>query len=67
MPIGDFRHVVVFQDPGPAIPDGAGGYTQSWADIAPGTWKVSIRPATVADVERVAAGLPEDIQLIIHG
>ena len=56
MPIGDYRHVVVFQDPGAPVPDGAGGYTQTWADLPPGTWKVSVRPAAVADLERVAAG-----------
>jgi hypothetical protein len=56
MPIGDYKHLVVFQDPGPALPDGAGGYTQTWADLAPGTWRVSVRPAGVGDLERVGSG-----------
>jgi len=54
--IGDYTHLVTFQDPGPAVPDGVGGYTQTWADLAPATWKVQIAPAAAADLERVAAG-----------
>lgn len=54
MPV--YPKLVVFQDPGPALPDGAGGYTQTWADIPPGTWRVSVRPAAVADLERLGAG-----------
>jgi hypothetical protein len=30
---GDYRHTVTFQNPGPAVPDGDGGYTQSWVDL----------------------------------
>ena len=56
MPIGDYKHLVTFQDPGPAVPDGVGGYTQSWTDLAPGLWRVSVLPAAVRDLERVAAG-----------
>ena len=54
--IGDYRHLVTFQDPGPAVPDGAGGYTQTWDDLTPATWKVQITPAGAADLERVTAG-----------
>ena len=54
--IGDYKHLVTFQDPGPAVPDGVGGYTQTWADLSPATWKVQIAPAAAADLERVAAG-----------
>jgi head-tail adaptor len=63
---GDYRHTVTFQNPGPAVPDGDGGYTQSWVDLVPadprldglgdGAWRVSITPATARDLERVAAG-----------
>ena len=42
------RHRVLFQNPGPAVPDGDGGYTQSWIDLVPPTWQVSIEPATAA-------------------
>ena len=54
--IGARIHRVIFQSPGPAVPDGDGGYTQSWIDVSPAAWKVSIRPATAADLERTAAG-----------
>jgi len=53
---GDRRHVVTFQNPGPAAPNGDGGYTQTWTDLVPATWHVSIEPATTQDLERVAAG-----------
>jgi head-tail adaptor len=55
MAIGAYRHLVTFQDPGPPVPDGEGGYTEGWTDLAP-TWRVSITPATVRDLERVGAG-----------
>lgn len=53
---GDYRHTVLFQNPGPAVPDGDGGYTQSWVDLVPPTWRVSIEPATARDLERVTVG-----------
>jgi head-tail adaptor len=53
---GERRHVVTLQNPGPAAPDGDGGYTQTWADLDPATWHVSIEPATTQDLERAAAG-----------
>ncbi len=56
MRAGDLRHRVLFQNPGPPVPDGDGGYTQTWTDLVPATWHVSIEPATAADLERIAAG-----------
>jgi len=53
--IGDFKHLVTFQERTTA-PDGAGGYTETWQDLSPATWKVQIAPAAAADLERVAAG-----------
>jgi head-tail adaptor len=53
---GEYRHTVLLQNPGPPVPDGDGGYTQSWTDLVPPTWRVSIEPATARDLERVAAG-----------
>jgi head-tail adaptor len=53
---GEWRHVVTFQEPGTPVPDGDGGYTETWTDLVPATWMVSITPATTADLERVAAG-----------
>lgn len=54
--IGDFRHLVLFQNPGAPASDGDGGFTHTWADLTPATWHVSIEPATTRDLERVAAG-----------
>jgi len=54
--IGDFRHLVTFQDPSAAVPDGAGGYTQTWSDLQPATWFVAVQPAGAGDLERLAAG-----------
>lgn len=51
-----YRHTVVLQNPGPAVPDGDGGSTQSWTDLAPRTWKCSIEPATAKDLERITSG-----------
>lgn len=56
MSIGDERHLVRLQNPVTTIPDGDGGFTQTWADLTPATWHVSITPATARDLERVAAG-----------
>ena len=56
MSIGAYRHVVSFQNPGAAVPNGDGGWTQSWTDLSPASWHVSIEPATARDLERVAAG-----------
>lgn len=56
MTIGEYRHSVLFQNPGAAVPDGDGGYTQTWTDLSPAMWHVSIEPATARDLERVAAG-----------
>jgi head-tail adaptor len=56
MTIGEHRHLVTFQNPGTPIPDGDGGYTQTWSDLSPATWHVSIAPATARDLERAVAG-----------
>ena len=50
-----YRHLVLLQNPGPPVPDGDGGFLQSWTDLPP-TWQCSINPATEHDLERVAAG-----------
>ena len=51
---GRLRHLVRFQTP-TTVPDGDGGYTDTWADLDP-LWWVNIRPATVRDLERQTAG-----------
>ena len=55
MPIGAYRHTVTFQSPA-AVPDGDGAYTESWVDLDPAVWRVSIEPATARDLERVGVG-----------
>ena len=55
-PLGQYRHQVIVQAPGPAIPDPEGGFTQVWADLVPATWFCSIDPATARDLERVQGG-----------
>lgn len=54
--IGERRHLVTLQNPGPAIPDGEGGFTQTWTDLTPATWYCAIDPATARDLEKVTAG-----------
>lgn len=54
--IAERRHLVRLQNPGLAVPDGDGGYTQTWTDLNPPTVKVQIRPASARDLERVASG-----------
>jgi SPP1 family predicted phage head-tail adaptor len=49
-------HRMWFQNPGPAVPDNDGGYTQSWTDLAPPALFVSIVNATAAALERIAGG-----------
>lgn len=55
MGIGAFRHRVMFQAPGPPVPDGEGGFTDGWVDLPP-AWDVEIKPATIRDMERLATG-----------
>ena len=54
---GDRVHLVTFEGPGPAVPDGDGGYTQTWAPLTPAQWYVAIRAATLRDRETVLAGV----------
>ena len=49
---GEYRHRVVFQNPGAAVADGDGGYTQTWTDLTPTGWYVAIAPASPNDLER---------------
>lgn len=56
MPIGDYRHAVTFQNPGPAVADGDGSYTETWTDLTPAPWRVSIDQASARDLERAGVG-----------
>ena len=52
---GEQRHLVAFDVP-TRVPDGEGGYTETWAPLGPPTWAVAIRAATAVDAERAVAG-----------
>jgi head-tail adaptor len=54
--IADRPHFVQLQNPGVAIPDGDGGFTQTYADLTPSHLFMKISPATASDLERIAAG-----------
>jgi head-tail adaptor len=51
---GTYRHVVTVQAPGPPMPDGDGGFTESWVASDPPTWSVSIASASGAQDTRTA-------------
>jgi head-tail adaptor len=52
---GSFRHLVTLEQPGPSVPDGEGGFTQSWDALDPSPVKASIVPPTVRNAERFGA------------
>ena len=52
--LGRYRHLVLFQNPAPPVPDGDGSFTLTWSDVA--SWPVSLEPATARDLERVTSG-----------
>lgn len=54
--VADRPHRVTLQNPGPAVPDGDGGFTQSWTDLVPAAVFARIQTATARDLERRAAG-----------
>ena len=56
MGIGNYEHIVRIELPsGAPQPDGDGGSTQAYADLAT-RWHCSIEPATARSVERIVAG-----------
>jgi head-tail adaptor len=66
--IGTDEHLVRFEDPGPPVPDGEGGYTETWTPLDPPTWYVRVRPATAKDAERVLAGtVITHLSHLVHG
>lgn len=54
--VGDRPHRITLQNPGPAVPDGDGNYTQTWSDLAPASVSAAIEPATASKLERISAG-----------
>lgn len=68
MDVGALRHLVTLENPGAAVMDGDGGYTQAWTALSPAQAWVSITPATTRDLERVAAGtVLSTATHIVHG
>ena len=53
--LGDYRHLVTLEAPGPATPDGAGGYTEAWMPLVPPTMNAAIDVATAGDQERLGS------------
>jgi len=47
---------VQLQNPGPAMPDGDGGFTHAYVDLDPAHLFLKLSPATAKDLERLAAG-----------
>lgn len=56
MDTGALRHYVRLENPGAAVPDGDGGFTQAWTALEPPMVWASIRPASARDLERSIAG-----------
>ena len=55
-PAGKRIHWITLENPGPAVPDGDGGFTQVYVPLTPsGAW-ASIDTASARDQERLAAG-----------
>lgn len=50
---GQRRHLVTLENPGPSVPDGEGGFTQTWTPLE--SRYAEIKPATARDLERVTA------------
>jgi len=55
MPAGRRTKYVTLEAPGAPVPDGAGGYTETWAPLdPPATW-AALDALSAADMERVTA------------
>src|SRR5262245_21348357 len=50
------EHRLQLEGPGALVPDGDGGWTQGWGPLTPPEVWGSVRPASLADLERVVAG-----------
>jgi head-tail adaptor len=53
---GQRLHLVTLQNPTTTAPDGDGGYTQTWTDLAPPKVFMSINAASARDLEYLASG-----------
>lgn|SRR5262245_36753875 len=53
MDFSRLRHIVTLENPGPPIPDGEGGYLESWAVLGQARMPGCVEPATVRAMERL--------------
>jgi head-tail adaptor len=54
---GQKRHRLTLENPGAKVPDGDGGFTQTWAALSPPMVYAEIKPATARDLERVVSNV----------
>lgn len=64
---GERIHKIALEGPGPPIPDGGGGFTESWIPLDPAVVWASIEPATVARQERLFAGAVSAAARVVLG
>jgi head-tail adaptor len=49
-------HSITLENPGAPVPDGGGGYSESWVSLLPPTAFASVEAATARSLESLAAG-----------
>lgn len=54
--IGGMTQLVTLANPGAAIPDGDGGFTQTWSPLSPSEWWAAMEKASQRAIERNFAG-----------
>jgi head-tail adaptor len=54
--IGSLRQVGTLSAPSASVPDGDGGFTQTWTPLDPAEWRFAIQVASVRAAERLFAG-----------
>lgn len=52
---GELRHRITLETPGASVPDGDGGYTQTWTGLNPSQAWASIEVATQRVLERLVS------------
>jgi head-tail adaptor len=56
MTVGELRHRVTLENPGEPVPDGEGGYIETWSVVGQSRMPAAIEPATVRAMERLGPG-----------
>lgn len=54
--IGQYRHRVNVEAPGQPVPDGDGGWIETWVPLVPPVWDCAIEIASAKDLEQVTGG-----------